>query len=250
MNKLFTLLALTAAFFFFHSNHLSAQNCVIDTNNFEMITPVSDSLPCVERGVPYQAVIHFFCAPQIAGIDIYKITVTNFLNLPNGLTYSCTPDSCTIYPWQHACMLISGTTTDTAGDYLIDYNGSAVTAQGTASFNYLQNLGVLPEYYLKVIEPGNPCREAVNTAVNTVISNAAFSVYPNPTAGNITVELTGSAVPARLTVTDFTGRVVYNEQLSTNTKRTMVDLTNQSKGIYLVQVRTASGVQAQKVSVY
>jgi hypothetical protein len=247
MKNFFSLLALTAALLF-NVSSLSAQTCDIDTNNFEMITPISDSLPCIERGVPYQAVIHFFCAPQIAGIDIYKIVVTNFLNLPSGISYACTPDSCTIYPWQHACMLIYGTTTDTAGDYLIDYNGFAYTAQGTASFNYLQGLGVLPEYYLKIIEPGNPCREAVNTGVGSVKLQDNFSVYPNPTHGNITIDLGNAATPATVSLLDFTGRLIFEEKVSNKTKLT-VDLANESKGIYLVQVRTTTGKQAQKVSV-
>lgn len=247
MNKLFTLLALTATFFF-NANHLSAQNCVVDTNNFEMITPVSDSLPCIERGVPYQAVIHFFCAPQIAGIDIYKIIVTNFTNLPSGLSYSCTPDSCTIYPWDHACMLIYGTTTDTVGEYLIDYNGFANTAQGNASFNYLQSLGMLPEYYLKVIEPGDPCREQLNTGINTTASSL-FKVYPNPTSGNITIDLEETEFPATVSVTDFTGRLVYEENVTVNKSRLSINLSNESKGIYMVQLRTAAGTQAQKISI-
>jgi len=247
MKNIFTFLALTATFLF-NANYLSAQTCDIDTNNFEMITPVSDSLPCIERGVPYQAVIHFFCAPQIAGIDIYKIVVTNFLNLPSGISYACTPDSCTIYPWQHACMLIYGTTNDTVGDYLIDYNGFAYTAQGTASFNYLQSLNVLPEYYLKIIEPGDPCREAVNTGIASVTSANNFSVYPNPTKGSVTVDLGKASVPATVSVLDFTGRLIFEEKVSNKTKLT-VDLANESKGIYLLQVKTTSRIQTQKISV-
>lgn len=248
MKNFFTLLALTATFFFI-TNQLSAQTCDIDTTNFDMITPVSDSLPCIERGVPYQAVIHFFCPPQIAGIDIYKIIVTNFVDLPTGISYSCTPDSCTIYPWQHACMLIYGTTTDTTGDYLIDYNGFAYTAQGTASFNYLQGLGVLPEYYLKVIEQGDTCREQLSTGVKNVSAASNFKVFPNPTKGTVTVDLGKVVTPATVSVTDFTGRLVYEEKVSGMNNRVVVDLANESKGIYLVQVRTASGIQAQKISV-
>jgi hypothetical protein len=247
MNKLFTLLALTATFFF-NANHLSAQNCVVDTNNFEMITPISDSLPCIERGVPYQAVIHFFCAPQIAGIDIYSIQVTSFLNLPAGINYACTPANCTLSPWDHACMLIYGTTTDTVGEYQIDYNGFTNTAQGNASFDYLQSLGMLPEYYLKVIEPGDPCREAVNTGIGSVKSQTNFSVYPNPTKGSITIDFGNASVPGTVSVVDFTGRLVFEEKIAGKTKQ-VFNLANESKGIYLVRVRTADGVQVQKISV-
>lgn len=247
MNKLFTLLALITTFLF-NVNHLSAQTCQVDTNNFEMITPISDSLPCIERGVPYQAVIHFFCAPQIAGIDIYSIEVTNFLNLPSGINYACTPANCTLSPWDHACMLIYGTTTDTTGEYQIDYNGFANTAQGNASFDYLQSLGMLPEYYLKVIEPGDPCREVINTGIGSLTSQNNFSVYPNPTKGTITVDLGKASVPATVSVVDFTGRLIFEERVSNKTKLA-VNLANESKGIYLVQVRTAAGVQAQKISV-
>jgi hypothetical protein len=221
----------------------------VDTLNYEMVTPVNDSLPCVERGVPYQAVLQFFCPPQIAGIDIYSIKVTNFLNLPSGIVYSCTPDSCILHPWQHACILFYGTTTDTTGIYSIKYNGMAYTSQGNASFSYLQNLGILPEYSLTVIEAGDPCREAINTGVNSISANGFFTVYPNPTKGTITVNLKQNSLPATLTITDFMGRIIDEERLTGSNSSILLNLSDESKGIYIVQLRNANGVQAQKVSI-
>ena len=65
--------------------------CVVDTTNFEMITPPSEELPCVERGVPYQAVIQFFTPPSLGGVSIDSIKVTTFNGLPTGIQTLCTP---------------------------------------------------------------------------------------------------------------------------------------------------------------
>jgi hypothetical protein len=247
MKSLFTSVA--CMFLLVYANNSFAQNCVVDTNNVQMISPESDSLPCVERNTPYQGVIQFFCPPQIAGIDIYSIEVTGFSGLPSGITSACTPSNCTLNPWDRACVLFSGTTTDSAGDYPITYSGMAYTAQGNASFSWLQQQGVLPEYYLKVIDQGEPCREIVDTTTTGIsnLNEVKFNVFPNPSKGNLVIDLVKFET-GYITITDLVGREVYRAEF-TNTGRLYADLSKEAKGVYLVRVNTAAGVAVKRVSI-
>lgn len=214
-----------------------------------MINPPNDSLPCVERGVPYYAVMQFFCPPQIAGIDIFSIKVTNFQQLPTGITYSCSPDSCILYPWGRACIVFYGTTNDTAGIYTIKYSGTAYTSQGNASFGYLQNLGILPEYTLTVIEAGDPCREIEEPSNIANQQHDGFNVYPNPAKDRLTVELKTAFNNAIVTLADLQGRTVYRQSLDAAKSSFDMDVSAVSKGMYVLQLHTQEGVLLRKIFV-
>lgn len=80
----------------------------------------------------------------------------------------------------------------------------------------------------------------LGTNENTLASDSV-SVSPNPTSGLVTINST-SAVQA-ITVYDAAGKQVSASKTNT------VDLSNQAKGIYLVQVQTENGSTTKKVVV-
>lgn len=69
-------------------------------------------------------------------------------------------------------------------------------------------------------------------------------VYPNPTAGEFTIELANSAVKT-LEVIDLTGRVVYSTATVTN--KSKVNLSSLSNGIYYVKIQTNNSTEVVKV---
>jgi hypothetical protein len=73
------------------------------------------------------------------------------------------------------------------------------------------------------------------------LASDSISVYPNPTNGLVTVNST-TAVKA-ITVYDTTGKQISSSKTNT------VDLSNQAKGVYLVQVQTENGSTTKKVMV-
>ena len=59
-------------------------------------------------------------------------------------------------------------------------------------------------------------------------------IYPNPNAGQFTVEFSGDE--ASILLTDMMGRIVWQEEKLTN-NRNIIDISAQPKGIYFIQVR-------------
>ncbi|HOY28354.1 MAG TPA: T9SS type A sorting domain-containing protein, partial [Flavobacteriales bacterium] len=69
------------------------------------------------------------------------------------------------------------------------------------------------------------------------------SLYPNPTTGTITVEL--SVAKAEITVTNMLGEVVLQQR--TNQERTTLQLDE--PGMYMVHMTTAAGTATRKLIV-
>jgi glucose/arabinose dehydrogenase len=90
---------------------------------------------------------------------------------------------------------------------------------------------------------------ATPLATKGAASTAAAQVYPNPTgAGATTLDLTGLAAgPYTVTVLDLLGRAVQPSQLATGGTRAGLDLSQLSRGSYLVQVRGEQFSQVLRV---
>ncbi len=71
------------------------------------------------------------------------------------------------------------------------------------------------------------------------------TVYPNPTSGNFTVELTTDWCEATVEVFDAQGRIVQTQQNVCN--QTIFDLREFSKGIYLVRITKNGNAQNIKI---
>ncbi|HLP52740.1 MAG TPA: T9SS type A sorting domain-containing protein [Chitinophagales bacterium] len=230
-----------------------AQACVIDSTNTDLLSPPSETLPCIERNVPYSTVLQLFTPPSIGGVGVDSIVITSFNDMPSGITSACNPSNCTMVGFGRACITISGTTSDTVGAYLIDYDGIAYTEQGAAPFDYLRaNFpGVIPDYTLFITEAGAFC---ANTGANSIHSNnqelqSAFSVYPNPSAGIFRFSLNHvSAMGGDIIVTDMAGRVVYSHKNTAGFfEPTTIDISQLAKGVYTLQYRTKEGIAAKKI---
>lgn len=245
-----------AILFLLAVNHAAfTQGCVIDTTIFELIYPPSEDLPCIVRNEPYSASIQFFSQPALAGFTIDSILITNFLNLPAGITYTLYPSPCKLYPYDRGCVHLSGTSTDSVGAYVVDYNGFVYLTQGSPSFDYIRTIqpGALPEYSLKVIEQGAQCPNTPVSGIKNMNSSADmdFSVFPNPTSGVFELKINSDKYRyAEITVTDATGRVVYSQQADNTLSGTSsIDLSAFPKGLYTVQLRTAESNTAKSISV-
>jgi alpha-tubulin suppressor-like RCC1 family protein len=70
----------------------------------------------------------------------------------------------------------------------------------------------------------------------------AFSVYPNPNTGIVTLEL-GFDLP--VTITDARGRKIYEGEMPAG--KTTLDLSGEANGVYLVNVKGPKGTQVHRI---
>ena len=78
-----------------------------------------------------------------------------------------------------------------------------------------------------------------------------FSIYPNPSSGRISLELSEELLPIEsISVRDLSGRVVFRESPTYKSKTSFdLNLGSLSKGIYLVEIKNPIGVSAKKVMI-
>lgn len=91
----------------------------------------------------------------------------------------------------------------------------------------------------------------VCTSVGASKTNAGFRTFPNPTTGNVAVNLTGYAGNVSIDVTDITGRIVYSnvlENVAGNTSH-QVDLSFEAQGIFIVHVSDATHSERQQIQI-
>jgi len=75
--------------------------------------------------------------------------------------------------------------------------------------------------------------------VEEVENNAYTNVFPNPTTGQIVVSANGTL--NSIQVLDITGKVIHDETLAGNVRRSTLDLTGKPEGIYLVRAVYETG---------
>src|SRR5690606_19535153 len=73
-------------------------------------------------------------------------------------------------------------------------------------------------------------------------------MYPNPTSGNLTIEMTGENMQDMdVKVYGLGGKLLINNQYE-DTKKTTIDLTAMPKGVYTVKVFTNRGVVIRQIT--
>ncbi len=147
--------------------------CTIDTSLTQVgLYPPADSLDCIERTVAYSGNVQFVTPPTFDTLGftltIDTIKITGITGMPSGITYACNPSGCNIIGGQSGCLNLSGTTTDTAGQYPLTVSIIAiVTIPGLGQQSFPTDLGALGiTYYLEVIEQGAGCRTGLAVAIS------------------------------------------------------------------------------------
>jgi hypothetical protein len=71
----------------------------------------------------------------------------------------------------------------------------------------------------------------------------SFAVWPNPTAGRLTLDFSQPVIAERLDLLDITGRVVNCQNVAVGqTSRTFdIDATGLPSGVYLVRILLENG---------
>lgn len=264
MKKIYTLLASISLF----ANTSFAQ-CVIDNSNTAFFSPAPDSIPCVERGVPYDQVIQIkvptsidladFGSPIPFVLTVDSLVITNVSGFPTGLTYTQNPASGVMYGGDNGCGQVQGTTNDPVGNYPLDFTGF-ISLHGfpfppyfdgdtTIDIATLQTMSTMFNLSIDVIEQGDPCRASGVKDFSAAL-NSAISVFPNPTSGSVLVSLNAARrLTGSIQVIDVNGKSMQEQPINVLGRADFtLNLEQFTAGLYTILLRTNEGFASKIIS--
>jgi PKD repeat protein len=142
----------------------------------------------------------------------------------------------------------------TAYTWVFEGSGRSTTPVSTHSFDYTDTKY---RVFLSVItQDGCNCIDSL-TSITTSwavgmnnLTSQGLSVYPNPSNGNITVEMQNwqSNETATVNVIDATGKTVYQEQISNNLSgKANLQMSGMAEGVYQIQVTRAGQSNTSRI---
>ncbi|NOQ25045.1 MAG: M6 family metalloprotease domain-containing protein [Bacteroidales bacterium] len=173
---------------------------IYDSSAPEIVISSSESVSTEVNPIP----VIFTFNEDVSDFNISDITVTNG-TAANFITTSASIYNAEIIPLNQGDItvkIIADLVSDIAGNKNIVSNGWSI--------NYSLPLGI--EEFIA----------------------AGIKLYPNPTNGLITVEYNNSIEAGSVKIFNYLGKLIYTKILN-NDKQQSIDLTNQAKGVYIIQ---------------
>jgi hypothetical protein len=140
---------------------------------------------------------------------------------------------------------------------------SSVTG-GAGSLQYLWNTGSINDslitdsngVYVLSVTDGQNC-VAKDTIVVTQfvgirenLSSGYFSLHPNPLEGKVWIETEMLTEPASVHLSNALGQPVWFDEIQAGASTIRLDLSGWKKGVYIVSLKTRSGIRRQTILVH
>lgn len=91
----------------------------------------------------------------------------------------------------------------------------------------------------------------ISTVDEMTMPSNGLKIYPNPASGILHVTLNNNNYTIeQLEIYDLTGKKIDFPDTKVNSNKTTIDVSNMSKGIYLLKVKTKNIVLTKKVSIH
>jgi len=126
-------------------------------------TPGYDLISCINQNQAYNQTVYFEAPYDFGGLYVNWVRIDSIRNLPCGISWTTSP--AVVYGGSLGCITFSGTTSDVAGGYKLQfYLTTNLQTIGTISgeLSYLLNMAGEPDvpYYLKVKASASSCQSA------------------------------------------------------------------------------------------
>lgn len=220
-----------------------------DTVDYGAYPDTIVNFPPAEQNVFYSTDLNFKVPAEVTasldpsgafvGDPIQSFVVTGVDGIPAGMSFACNVASCEYPGGANGCANLYGTPT-TIGTYNIQINVTATVIISVFGVPVpVEQPTSFTGYKIIVSEEGT------GNLVAQVIQ-PSLALYPNPAQNKVTVSNIVPALKASLiTITDVTGKVIRSSEATSQTDYTF-DVTVFEKGLYLVNVFHASGVESIK----
>ncbi len=233
-----------------------AQDCDVDSTVLQTgallsPAPYSDQNPvynlakaCI--GEPYSQSITVNVPTSFSGfpIDSVGIATTGAIgNFPAGMTYSCTPPSCTFYPGSLGCILLYGTpnASNTAPDTLdLTITATVYTSLIDIPVSFPGQAAPGSHYYL-ILGPNGSCNSAASDLNSPV---AGLKNAPNPFSAQTFIEVESRTEGMfQFEVFDVLGQRLYAEdvRLFEGPNRFTFDAGDLASGSYFYSIGNREG---------
>ena len=123
--------------------------------------------------------------------------------------------------------------TGDSNDYV--FNASA------GSLTVIWAIGSSTEYAYHSIRGATALSVSLGISENNLLS---FEMYPNPVSDVLNIQLPTSTEKAKVSIFDYTGRLVSSKTISSND--TAIDVQKISKGIYMIRVAANNKIGVQR----
>ncbi len=144
-------------------------------------------------------------------------------------------------PLENAVVSINGTNVNT------NAIGKAIFNLNDGNYPYTVNLSGYDTFSSNVTVNGGNENISVVLQANVSVSDLEknISIYPNPTTGQFTIDLRGSARPRSVEITDITGKIIYNTTMEHVALQ--IDISENASGIYFIKFQNNETVKILKV---
>ncbi|HYV91463.1 MAG TPA: T9SS type A sorting domain-containing protein [Chitinophagales bacterium] len=150
-------------------------------------------------------------------------------------------DSSGNFIWAKA---MGGTTDDYAYSMVLNASGSVFLAGdfkspsidfGSTTLTNADNTGSTPDMFIAKLDT------ALSTGIKSITNDKGLSLYPNPASSHLTIALEGNSKKVEITITDFAGKIIYEDAVTGMQKTIEVNTNNFTEGVYFVNIlRTES----------
>lgn len=103
--------------------------------------------------------------------------------------------------------------------------------------------------HIKDINKDDESLRALNLDNKKALKLENLSYYPNPTDGQFNLKFTGKAAPTEIKILDLMGKVVYSDSMPgfEGQYDNNIDLNDQSKGVYIMQILQGNRALNKKI---
>jgi hypothetical protein len=115
-----------------------------------------------------------------------------------------------------------------------------------------------PNHVTVEITPANPVRENIIisvengvfvTAIEDVIPDFEWLVYPNPATNNLTIELSALGTNGAIVLRGMQGNSVRSTDVVPNQNEVKLDIADLASGMYMLELQAKGAVSYRKVMI-